>query len=42
MTLMLQAAPAGSGSGPAPVGADAEMRDLLLARSRPCGPSRSR
>jgi len=30
MTLMLQAAPAGSGSGPAPSGADTEMRDLLL------------
>ena len=30
MTLLLQAAPAGSGSGPIPTGADAEMRDLLL------------
>lgn len=30
MTLMLHAAPAGSGSGPAPAGADSEMRDLLL------------
>ncbi len=30
MTLMLQAAPAGSGSGPAPAGTDPEMRDLLL------------